>query len=107
MEQAEIIYRVEGQTLWIVLPPELDHHSSRFLKEHTEQILREHYIRRIVFDFSGTTFMDSTGIGVLMGRYKRMRDCGGTVELYGVGERIGRILKMSGLEGMMGKGKLR
>ena len=52
MEQTQITYRVEGQTLWIILPKELDHHSSRFLKENTEQILKEHYIRRIIFDFT-------------------------------------------------------
>ena len=97
MEQTQITYRVEGQTLWIILPKELDHHSSRFLKENTEQILKEHYIRRIIFDFSGTDFMDSTGIGVLMGRYKRMKECGGQVQVYGVNERIGRILKISGI----------
>ena len=101
MEDTEIIYRVEGQTLWIVLPRELDHHSSRFLKDQTEEQLRQHYIRRIVFDFSATEFMDSTGIGVLMGRYKRMQQCGGRVELWGVGSRIRRILKISGLESML------
>ena len=41
--------------------------------------------------------MDSTGIGVLMGRYKRMKECGGQVQVYGVNERIGRILKISGI----------
>lgn len=101
MEETKITYRVEGQVLWILLPKELDHHSSRFLKENTEQILKEHYIRRIVFDFSGTDFMDSTGIGVLMGRYKRMKECGGEVLIYGANERIGRILKISGIYKIM------
>ena len=101
MEETKITYRVEGQVLWILLPKELDHHSSRFLKENTEQILKEHYIRRIVFDFSGTDFMDSTGIGVLMGRYKRMKECGGEVLIHGANERIGRILKISGIYKIM------
>ena len=97
MEQTEITYRVEGQVLRIILPAELEHHSSRFLKENTEQILKEHYIRKIVFDFSQTEFMDSTGIGVLMGRYKRMKECGGEIALWGTNERIHRILKISGI----------
>ncbi len=51
----------------------------------------------MVFDFTKTGFMDSAGIGVLLGRYKRMRELGGEVVVTGEDQRIERILKISGI----------
>ena len=50
-----------------------------------------------LFDFSGVEFMDSSGIGVIMGRYKQMSYVGGTVYVYGIGKNVDRIFQMSGL----------
>jgi stage II sporulation protein AA (anti-sigma F factor antagonist) len=94
----EIIYEKVRGTLILHLPPEIDHHSSGAIRQRTEEYLREGAIRSIVFDFSRTTFMDSSGVGALMGRYKRMRDRGGTVMVCGVDERIRRILRISGID---------
>ena len=63
----------------------------------SDLLLEENYINRIVFDFTSTEFMDSSGIGVLISRYKQMEGSGGTVAVYGVGPRIGRILKIGGV----------
>jgi stage II sporulation protein AA (anti-sigma F factor antagonist) len=57
----------------------------------------EHYIRSIVFDFTHTTFMDSSGIGMIMGRYRALgmrRDC---VRAVHTGERMERLLRLSGV----------
>ncbi len=71
--------------LIVHLPEELDHHNCTGLKYETDLILSENYINRIVFDFSGTGFMDSSGIGVLLNRYKQMARSGGKVTIYGAG----------------------
>mgnify|MGYP003297883605 CR=1 FL=1 len=51
----------------------------------------------VIFDFADTNFMDSSGIGLLMGRYKLMRALGGTVRIVHAGERIQKILMLSGI----------
>ncbi len=85
MEQKTFAYEAAGQTLVIHLPRE------------TDLLLEENYIRRIVFDFSHTQFMDSSGIGVLLGRYKQMRASGGAVTYYGAGAQVARILTVGGM----------
>lgn len=94
----QITYEEIQDVLILHLPTEIDHHSSREIKENTEKYLRENRIRHIVFDFSRTTFMDSSGIGALMGRYKRMRERGGSVMICHVDDRIRRLLRISGMD---------
>lgn len=94
-------YQVDHYCLVVGLPEEVDHHSSRALRKEMEEQLGEHYVRRIVFDFTKTRFMDSSGIGVLLGRYKEMKGRGGDTVLCGLNEQIRRILKISGIFGLM------
>ena len=94
MKQAKITYEALGDTLLIHMPKELDHHNCRDLKRDTDLMLDENYINRIIFDFG---FMDSSGIGVLLNRYKQMAASRGTVTYYGAGPRVVRILEMGGL----------
>ncbi len=96
MNQPYFTYEAEGQTLIVHLPEELDHHNCSGLKYETDLILSENYIRRIVFDFSRTRFMDSSGIGILLNRYKQMALSGGTIAIYGAGPQALRILKIGG-----------
>lgn len=99
--QQTFSYEARGQVLIIHLPKELDHHNCRNLKYETDLLLSEHYINRIVFDFSGTEFMDSSGIGVLLNRYKQMTANKGRVALYGVNARVQRILTIGGISRLM------
>ncbi|MCI8513084.1 MAG: STAS domain-containing protein [Lachnospiraceae bacterium] len=94
-------YQVDHYCLIVGLPEEVDHHSSQALRKEMEEQLGRHYVRRIVFDFSKTRFMDSSGIGVLLGRYKEMKGRGGDTVLCGLNEQIRRILKISGIPGLM------
>ena len=94
MKQAKITYEALGDTLLIHMPKELDHHNCRDLKRDTDLMLDENYINRIIFDFGKT---DSSGIGVLLNRYKQMAASRGTVTYYGAGPRVVRILEMGGL----------
>lgn len=87
MYEQTFSYEAHGQTLVIHLPKELDHHNCRNLKYETDLLLSENYISKVVFDFSRTEFMDSSGIGILLNRYKQMAGSGGTVTIYGVNAR--------------------
>lgn len=97
MDKEKFIYEAEGSVLIIHLPKEVDHHNCLTLKYETDLLMEENYINRIVFDFSGTEFMDSSGIGILLNRYKQMAGSRGTVTVYGVGQRMQRILKIGGI----------
>ena len=97
MEQTTFTYEAREQMLVIHLPGELDHHNCRNLKRDTDLLLAENYINRIVFDFTHTSFMDSSGIGVLLSRYKQMAASRGHVSYYGAGAQVRRILEMGGI----------
>ena len=97
MDQNTFTYEAHGTTLVIHLPKELDHHNCRNLRYETDLLLSENYINRVVFDFSRTEFMDSSGIGVLLNRYKQMAGSGGRVTIYGAGKQILRILNIGGI----------
>lgn len=98
MDNQLFTYEAEGQALIIHLPKEVDHHNCVELKYETDLLLEENYINKMVFDFSETEFMDSSGIGVLLSRYKQMAGSGGSVSVYGAGQRITRILKIGGID---------
>ena len=97
MTEPTFFYEAKGQVLVIHLPKELDHHNCRNLRYETDLLLSENYITRMVFDFSRTVFMDSSGIGILLNRYKQMQRSGGSVAIYGVGVQINRILNLGGI----------
>ena len=97
MADSFFTYEAKGQVLVIHLPKELDHHNCRNLKYETDLLLAENYINRIVFDFSRTEFMDSSGIGILLNRYKQMTANGGKVVLCGVNAQVRRILTIGGI----------
>ena len=87
-------YEAKGQVLIIHLPKELDHHNCRNLKYETDLLLAENYINRIVF-------MDSSGIGILLNRYKQMTANGGKVAVCGVNAQVQRILTIGGIGRLM------
>ena len=90
-------FEVYGGTMVIRLGKDLDHHNAVYIREMADGYVDKYPIDRIIFDFSGVEFMDSSGIGVVMGRYKKMLYVGGTVFVYGIGQNVDRIFQMSGL----------
>jgi len=97
MTQPSFTYEAKKHTLIVHLPKELDHHNCRNLKYETDLLLSENYINKIIFDFSATEFMDSSGIGVLLNRYKQMEGSGGRVMIYGAGAQVKRVMTIGGI----------
>lgn len=93
----EQLFTITGTTLTISLPAEIDHHSSEQIRREADRLVQKKNIRCILFDFSDAVFMDSSGIGMMIGRYKMMRFMGGSVMAINVGERMKQILTMSGI----------
>lgn len=94
-------YEVQENCLTIYLPGELDHHNAEEIRKRSDHLIDQNHIRYVIFDFSDTTFMDSSGIGVIMGRYKRIYMLGGEVCAVHTSERVKKILTMSGVTRIM------
>lgn len=89
--------KLENGILRIRVPEELDHHCAAQISAQADAMIRRREVHEVVFDFSGTLFCDSSGIGMLMGRYKMMQALGGTVRAVKVQGRVERILLLSGV----------
>ena len=89
--------RQENKTLYIQMKGEIDHHSVQGLREKIDHTFDPTDCRQIVFDFENVTFMDSSGIGMIIGRYKNAKKRGGTVSIVGMNPEVGRIFQISGL----------
>lgn len=86
----------QGKKLTIGLLGELDHHAAAMLREMTDAEIAGDAPEQLVIDFSGVDFMDSSGFGFVMGRYKRMQQIGGKVVVTGACGQVRRMLELSG-----------
>ena len=90
-------YQVQENCLTIYLPQEVDHHNAEEIKRDADRLIDRNHIRYVIFDFEETLFCDSSGIGVIMGRYKKILFNRGKVIVINVDNRVDRIMRMSGL----------
>lgn len=90
-------YQVQENCLTIFLPHEVDHHSADEIRKKSDYLIEHNHVRYVIFDFAETDFMDSSGIGMIMGRYKRICMLGGEVCAVHTNERMKKVLTMSGV----------
>ena len=93
----EINAQKRGPKLYVQLTGELDHHSAEKARIMLDTLLHDITVRELTLDLSGITFLDSAGIGVVLGRYKTLHLRGGKVVVTGVSASIDRIFRMSGV----------
>ncbi len=93
----------EGDVLFVMLPEEIDHYQTRTIAEWIDDAVLSSGVDKVVFDFSHTRFMDSSGVGLLAGRYQKLRGLGGSVYMRNASERMAKLLQMSGLEKIIRK----
>lgn len=94
-------YQVEENCLTIYLPEEVDHHNAEEIRREADKVIAEKHIKHVIFDFQDTIFMDSSGIGVIMGRYRQIYLLGGAIWAVNANERMHQILNMSGVMKIM------
>ncbi|MBE5875215.1 MAG: STAS domain-containing protein [Lachnospiraceae bacterium] len=90
-------FQIIDNCLMVKLPVEVDHHRASYICERADKYLLEENVEHVVFDFEDTRFMDSSGIGIIMGRYKKIACFGGKVYAIHADRQIQRILTISGL----------
>ncbi len=91
-------YLIQENCLTIYLPKEVDHFHVGDIRKETDRLIEKNHIKYIIFDFIDTKFMDSSGIGAIMGRYKLISLLGGEVWAIHTNEHIKKILLMSGVD---------
>ncbi len=91
----------EGKTVTVLLTGEIDHHTAKGLRQAADDALITRRPETLVLDFSGVTFMDSSGVGLVMGRYKAARSLGCGVTVKGLRPRDAKIMRLSGLSALV------
>ncbi|MCQ2513786.1 MAG: anti-sigma factor antagonist [Ruminococcus sp.] len=79
---------------------EIDHDSAAKIRTKVDGAAQMFKPRELYLDFSGVTFMDSSGVGLVMGRYRQMKLIGGALRVINIPDRLYRIFAMSGLESL-------
>ena len=89
---------LEGNVLLIRLDGEIDHHGAVGIRIELDEMIFEKRPQKVILDLSGISFMDSSGLGLIMGRYTLLKDFGGTLTLKDPTQAILKILKLAGME---------
>ena len=93
----EVFTDYEGSALVCRLVGELDEHSAEFVRRKLDALIAENNYDSVIFELSRLSFMDSTGIGVIIGRYKLIRKQNKRVFVRNPSPTVDKIFKMSGL----------
>jgi len=97
----QIKNKVTEDKFVISLCGEIDQHSSQRVKEHLDEIIEKSAKNKILFDFGGISFMDSTGIGIILGRYKKFKPFGKVFFITNANATVDKIMKLSGIYEIM------
>lgn len=84
--------------LTIALSGEIDHHNAAALRLEADEAIQSTLASNIRLDFGEVTFMDSSGIGFVLGRYRIAQSCGGNIEVVNLSGRLYSMMKLAGLE---------
>ena len=86
-----------GQALTIKLKGELDHHSADESRILIDEKINKGKFKKLIIDFKNLDFIDSSGIGFVIGRYKVIRKRNGVIEIINANAKVRKILDMSGI----------
>lgn len=93
----EFTFNVREDVLIVRLNGELDHHEAERLREQWKEKMYTNSIKHVVINLEAVTFMDSSGLGVILGRYKEVLQLGGEMVVCSISPSIKRLFEMSGL----------
>ena len=88
----------EDNKVIALLSGEIDHHNAKSLRQDIDFSLRENQLEELIMDFSEVGFMDSSGIGLVMGRYKLMQEIGGNLVVRNPPPHIKKVMRLSGID---------
>lgn len=90
-------YERRRDQVTVRLTGELDHCSAQSIRRELDEMIADPGVKKLVLDLRGLTFMDSSGIGVILGRYRALAQRGGKVTVKNMNPHIARIFILSGM----------
>ena len=87
----------EDKLLILKITEEIDECSAQKIRREADYEIKRYMPRKVIFDFDSVTFMDSAGVGLILGRYKFVNILGGKLEVSNLSQSVKRIFEMSGL----------
>ena len=100
-EEKRFTHKIEDGVLEIKLTGEIDHHSAVSVRADIDGLIFELRPQKVVLDLSEISFMDSSGLGLIMGRYALIKDFGGVLTLRAPTVAVMKILSLAGMERMI------
>jgi stage II sporulation protein AA (anti-sigma F factor antagonist) len=94
----QIKHFIEEKELVVELTEEIDHHTSEKIRTRVDYEIGRFMPKKVIFDLDKVNFMDSAGIGLIIGRFKQTKIYGGELEIRNVSPKLKRIFSMSGIE---------
>lgn len=91
------VFLQKDKTLLVEITEEIDHHSTEKMRRLIDDDITRYMPRKVIFDFDSVTFMDSAGIGLIIGRYKFTNMLGGKLEVANLTQSVKKIFEMSGI----------
>ncbi len=91
-------YEADENTLKIFLSGEIDHHRATAVRTCTDELIERFAPKKTILDFGKVTFCDSSGIAIVLSRYKKMQQFGGTVELCNLPKQAETIFRLANIE---------
>ncbi len=82
----------------IYISGEIDHHNAAVLRLEADEVIQSKLAPNVRLDFNDVTFMDSSGIGFVLGRYRIVDSYGGNIEVVNLSGRLHSMMKLAGLE---------
>lgn len=94
----ELKIKTDQNCLTVYLRGELDHHAAGRLREEIDNAVNINGTKQLILDFADVGFMDSSGIGLILGRYRHLSATGGTLRVRGASQRLRQVMCMAGLQ---------
>ncbi len=98
MEEKSIRFSEEGRELTAYLSGEIDHHSAKYERELIDSWMFKVKPRTLILDFSGVRFMDSSGLGLIIGRAELCSSFGASLRITGLNKTLLKLIRLSGVE---------
>ena len=96
-----VTYEVRGDAFLVRVGGEIDHHSAVSVRTSIDERLRADRPRRVLLELSAVDFMDSSGLGLIMGRYALVKQYGGTLAVLDPSPAVLKIIRLAGMERMV------
>jgi stage II sporulation protein AA (anti-sigma F factor antagonist) len=97
MENNSLNFDFNDGVLRVAIVGEINHHNAVFVRQEIDEKIQELNSKNLVLDLAEVSFMDSSGLGLIMGRYQRMQELGGTLTVANPSAEHKKLFKLAGL----------